>query len=79
MKGQTESKTCRECGVVSPRVIIETRKLAPDVLSYRGTFNRLLVEAVGIIKRLPEHQRAKVETLLFKPDESKQFFLRKLG
>ena len=67
------------CGVVSPMVIIEIRKLALDVLPYRRTFNRLLVEAVGIIKRLPEHERAKVETLLFKPDELKQFFLRKLG
>ena len=67
------------CGVVSPMVIIETRKFALDVLPYRRTFNRLLVEAVGIIKRLPEHERAKVETLLFKPDELKQFFLRKLG
>lgn len=70
------------CGVPRPMAIIETRKLPHDVLPYRRKFNRLLVEAEGIIKRLPEEERAKVEALLFKdfkPNELKLFFLRKLG
>lgn len=67
------------CGVLRPMAIIETRKLPHDVLPYRRKFNRLLVEAEGIIKRLPEEERSKVEALLFKPDKLKLFFLRKLG
>lgn len=67
------------CGVLRPMAIIETRKLPHDVLPYRRKFNRLLVEAEGIIKRLPEEEWSKVEALLFEPDELKLFFLRKLG
>jgi len=67
------------CSVLRPMAIIETRKLAYDVLPYRRKFYHLLVEAEGIIKRLPMEERAKLQVLLFKPDELRLFLLRKLA
>ena len=66
------------CGVLTPMAIIERRKLPYDVLPYRRKFKRLLLEAEGIIKRLPEEERGKVEARLFRPCELRLFFLRKL-